>query len=60
MIFADEKKFNVFGHDGAIKLWIGAGEELLDDCVTHTLKFSPSVMIWGCFSGRGVGRLQIF
>lgn len=59
VIFSDEKKFNLFGHDGGVKLWIGEGEELKKECVVRTQKFSQSVMIWGCFSARGTGRLEI-
>lgn len=59
VIFSDEKKFNVYGCDGGIKLWIGKGEELKDECIVKTQKFSNSVMIWGCFSARGIGRIEI-
>src|SRR5277367_2836883 len=35
------------------------GEELSDTCVIKTEKFSQSIMLWGCFSAKGVGHFKI-
>ena len=36
-----------------------SGERLKPECVVGTVKHPVSVMVWGCFSHRGPGRLHI-
>ena len=59
VIFSDEKKFKLYGNDSCLKFWIGDDEKLNPDCVSRTEKYSVSVMVWGCFTSKGVGRLHL-
>ena len=38
-------------------VWREPGEELNPDCVSATVKHSPSKMFWGCFSWNGLGPI---
>ena len=58
LIFSDESKFNLFRSDGIVKVWRKAGEGLKPGNIISTVKFEGgSIMVWGCFSSRGVGKL---
>jgi hypothetical protein len=57
VIFSDEKKFNVFSSDSGVRLWVDKCEVGTPAASLPTVKFSDSVMVWACFSSRGVGRL---
>lgn len=59
VVFSDEKKFNVNSNDSGLYISMEKGEENLDECTIETKKFPDSVMMWGCCSGRGPGRLHI-
>jgi transposase len=59
VIFSDEKKFNVYGNDGGLRVWADECELGGEVCQQPTVKFSESVMIWACFSWRGMGRLYV-
>ena len=50
VLFSDKSTFTQFqqGHQG--KVWREPGEELNPDCISVTVKYSPSKMFWGCFS----------
>src|SRR5215216_1071098 len=56
VIWSDESKFKIFGSDGKQYYWKRPGEPIKDHYIQPTVKFgSGSVMIWGCFTSRGVG-----
>ncbi|CAJ0922300.1 14878_t:CDS:2 [Entrophospora sp. SA101] len=56
IIWSDEPKFKVFGSDGKQYYWKCPEEPLNHFHVKPTVKFGDgSVMIWGCFTSRGVG-----
>jgi len=58
VIFSDESKFNIFGSDGEGKVWRKPCEELKLKNVKPTVKHGGgSVLVWGCMSARGVGKL---
>ena len=58
VIFTDESKFNLFGSDGMEKAWRTNTKEFKEHCVKPTVKHGGgSVMVWGCFSSSGVGKL---
>jgi len=58
VIFTDESKFNLFGSDGRVMVWRKPNSELDIKNTTPTVKHGGgSVMVWGCFSAAGVGRL---
>ena len=58
-IFSDESNFDLFGNRGTMKVWRRSGELFLPNCMLPTFKHPESVMVWGCFSHEGVGRLRI-
>jgi len=56
VIWSDESKFKIFGSDGKQYYWKYPNEPLNQFHVKPTVKFGGgSVMIWGCFTSRGVG-----
>jgi len=58
IIFTDESKFNLFYSDGKISVWREPGSGLKPENLNKTVKHGGgSVMVWGCFSYHGVGRL---
>lgn len=58
VLFSDELRFKIFGGDGYQYCWRRPGEGL-DPCYTRkVLKHGGgSVMVWGCITAGGVGRL---
>lgn len=60
VIFSDESKFNLFGSDGRQYCWRKSGESLLEQHVQCTVKHGGgSIMVWGCMSWEGVGKLHL-
>lgn len=59
VIFSDESKISIFGSDGIRYVRRRPGEENLPACTVPTMKHPVSVMLWGCMSSTGVGRLKI-
>ncbi len=58
MIFSDESKFNLFGSDGKQYAWRVTNTELQREHIQPTVKFGGgNVMVWGCFSGKGMVNL---
>jgi transposase len=58
IILSDESKFKLFGSDGKKFTWRKPGTGLHPKNVIPTVKYGGgSVMVWGCFSYYGVGRL---
>ncbi len=59
VLWSDETKINLFGSDGVKGVWQQPGEEYKDKCVLPTVKHGGgSVMVWGCMSTAGTGKLQ--
>lgn len=59
VIFSDESKFNLFGSDGRQWCWRRSGQEYDDIYVQKKVKHGGgSIMVWGCVTSRGVGRLH--
>ncbi|KAI5147969.1 hypothetical protein ENBRE01_0029 [Enteropsectra breve] len=59
-IFSDETKINLFGSDGRTYVRRYDGERYDDKNLIPTVKHGGgSVMVWGCFSYNGVGKLAI-
>ena len=57
VLSSDEMKINLFGSDGFKHVWQRPGEEY--KCVMPTVKYgSGNVMIWGCMSTAGIGKLH--
>jgi transposase len=59
VIFSDESKFMLFKSDGCQYCWMKPGQAL-DPCFTKkTIKHGGgNVMVWGCITGEGMGRLH--
>jgi transposase len=58
VIFSDECKFNLYNSDGCSYVWREPHKKLDSKYVETTVKFGRgSVMVWGCFSSKGMGRL---
>lgn len=59
VVFSDESKFNLFGSDGAVKVRRPKSERLNKKYTVPTVKHGGgSVLVWGCFSGFGIGPLH--
>lgn len=58
IIWSDESKFDVTVGDERSKVIREKGEAFHNDCLKRKVKFPASLMIWGCMSAQGVGRLQ--
>lgn len=57
-IFVDESKYNIFGSDGPTMVWRKTNTEMNPLNLRGTVKFGGgSVMVWGCMSSNGVGKL---
>lgn len=60
VIFCDESKFNIWGSDGHQKVWRKSNAEMDLKNLCSTVKHGGGhVMVWGCISYHGVGKLQM-
>ena len=58
VVYSDESKFNLWGSDGVQYCMRGPGEEFERKNVRPVLKHGGgSVMVWGCMTHKGWGRL---
>ena len=58
VIFSDESKFNLFGSDGRRWCWRKPGEEFDERYVRKEVKHGGgNVMVWGCVTAMGMGRI---
>lgn len=58
IIFSDETKINQHYNDGKCKVWREPGKGLKKENILQPVKFGGiSVMIWGCFSYSGIGKI---
>ena len=59
VLWSDESTFTVTCNRGG-RVHRHQGSDLLDPrYVDQTVKHSDSLMVWGCFSGRGLGKLVV-
>lgn len=59
VLFSDESRFNLHGHDGMNRVRRRKGEKYLPECLLRTVKHPTSIMVWGCISGYGIGELTL-
>jgi len=60
VLWSDESRFNVFGSDGRRKVWRKPGESLKLKNLNPTVKHGGGgIMVWGCMSSNGAGKLEI-
>lgn len=58
VLWSDETKIELFGHNNTKKIWRKKGEAFLPKNTLPTVKHGGgSVMFWGCFSSSGTGNL---
>lgn len=59
ILFSDESKFNIIGSDGMCYVRRPEGKRLEARYCKKTVKHGGgNIMVWGCFSGAGVGPLH--
>ncbi|KAG9125886.1 hypothetical protein FRC07_005768 [Ceratobasidium sp. 392] len=59
VLFSDESKFKIFGSDGPVRCWRRPGLSLDPRYTRKTVKHGGgSIMVWGCITAQGVGRLH--
>jgi hypothetical protein len=59
VLWSDETKINRIGSDGRVYTWKEKGAPLSDRTTTPTVKHGGgnNLMVWGCMSWNGVGKL---
>ena len=58
VIWSDESKFELKNSKRAKRVWCEPSQKLKSKNIAHTVKHGGgSLMVWGCFSSSGVGRL---
>lgn len=57
IIWSDESKFELTNTKRRVRVWKKRNEGLNDENSVPTIKHSPYVMVWGCASSSGVGKL---
>ena len=56
----DETKIEVFGHNYRNHVWRKESEAYLTKNTLPTVNLGAgSIMIWGCFSAKGVGKISV-
>ncbi|GFY01403.1 transposable element Tcb1 transposase [Trichonephila clavipes] len=59
VIFRDESQFCISGNQSSAYVRRRTHEEFSSQCLKPTVKYPTKVMVWGCMSSYGVGRLHI-
>ena len=60
VIWSDKTKVELFRRNTATSVWRKNGTAFKKHNTIPTVKFgSGSIMIWGCFSSKGTGELQV-
>ena len=58
VIWSDESRFTLFKNDGSSRVWQKNGTRYNIENLTPTVKHGGGgVMVWGCFSEKGLGPL---
>ncbi|GFU89402.1 uncharacterized protein TNCV_1783841 [Trichonephila clavipes] len=59
VIFSDESQFCISGNQSSAYVRQRTHEEFHPKCLKPSVKYPTKVMVWGCMSSHGVGRLHI-
>ena len=58
VVWSDESRFTIYKNDGPGLVWRPPGTRFNIENMTPTVKFGGGgLMMWGCFSGKGLGPL---
>src|SRR4029434_8313695 len=58
-MWSDETKIKLFGINSTCRVWRGKNAEYDPKNTTPTVKHGGgNIMLWGCFSAKGTGRLH--
>ncbi|GFT25231.1 transposable element Tc1 transposase [Trichonephila clavipes] len=58
VVFSDESRFNLWHHDGRIRVRLYAGERHIPECIiNHHSGRTPGVMVWGVIAYHGRSQL---
>ena len=58
VIWSDESKFEIINSKRRVRVYKRKGEGIIAQTIQPTVKHPKSVMVWGCVSSSGIGRLQ--
>ena len=59
VLFSDESTFTVNNHAGNNYVRRRPNEEYRPYCISPTIKYPQSIMVWSCMTAHGIGRLEI-
>jgi len=59
VLFSDESVFCVSVGPQGHRVWRFSREAFQQQCLKRTVKFSTSIMVWGCISANGLGKLCV-
>jgi hypothetical protein len=57
IIWSDESKFELINSKKRVRIWKIRDECLNNENMSPTIKHSKSLMVWGCISASGIGKL---
>ena len=59
VLWSDETKIELFGRNSRNHIWRKDGTALVQNTIP-TVKFGgDNIMVWGCFSANGIGKIQV-
>ena len=59
IIFSDESSFKLYSNRRTKYVWRKSGDQFKPGLTKPTVKYSKSIMVWGCFSYSSLGSLVV-